>query len=163
MSECFELFNLVHKVTDDLSAIRRVAREVVADYAAEGTVYLELRTTPRAVQPLAGSAIRIASARSYSPTPPAAPTPSGKCPNQGSSQDDYVDTVLQALNEASTAHADTSVGLLLSINRAQSSVVAEQTVRLARQLRHRGVLGIDFSGNPYQTAPVAAESTTAGT
>jgi adenosine deaminase len=51
LSECFDLFKLIYELTDSEESIRRIAREVVVDFAADGVVYLELRTTPRCVMP----------------------------------------------------------------------------------------------------------------
>lgn len=47
LAECFKLFDVIHKCTATLAAVRRIAREVVEDFANDGVVYLELRTTPR--------------------------------------------------------------------------------------------------------------------
>ena len=43
------MFSLVHTITDNTWAVAEAARDVICDFAAEGVVYLELRTTPRAV------------------------------------------------------------------------------------------------------------------
>jgi adenosine deaminase len=47
LSECFEIFNLIHTITTEAAIIRRLAREACEDFAADGCVYLELRTTPK--------------------------------------------------------------------------------------------------------------------
>jgi adenosine deaminase len=49
LGQCFEIFELIHKVIDSLPVLRRVTREVIDDMVASGVVYLELRTTPRAL------------------------------------------------------------------------------------------------------------------
>jgi hypothetical protein len=46
------------------------------------------------------------------------------------------------------AGADIQVRLLLSIDRRQSTDEALETARLAVQLRDKGVVGLDLSGNP---------------
>mmetsp|Transcript_30676 Transcript_30676/g.62370 ORF Transcript_30676/g.62370 Transcript_30676/m.62370 type:complete len:383 (-) Transcript_30676:143-1291(-) len=49
LSQCFEIFELIHKTIDSIAVLRRVTREVIDDMAASSVVYLELRTTPRAL------------------------------------------------------------------------------------------------------------------
>jgi adenosine deaminase len=50
---------------------------------------------------------------------------------------------------ASIAPLPTLVHLLLSIDRRETTEAALETVELAASLQHRGVVGIDLSGNPY--------------
>jgi len=59
----------------------------------------------------------------------------------------YVETVLSAIKNTSPKH-DIIVGLLLSINRKESSEEAMETVKLAIEYSDKGVCGIDLSGNP---------------
>jgi len=47
LEQCFKLFGMVHKVVNTLEVVKRITSEVLADYMAENTIYLELRTTPR--------------------------------------------------------------------------------------------------------------------
>lgn len=47
LEQCFKLFGSVHKVINTLEIVKRITSEVLADYMAENTIYLELRTTPR--------------------------------------------------------------------------------------------------------------------
>lgn len=49
----------------------------------------------------------------------------------------------------STAPPPILVHLLLSIDRRETTEAALETVELAATLQHRGVVGIDLSGNPY--------------
>ncbi len=53
LSECFQLFDLIHRVTTDHATITRIATEVVEDLAADNVIYAELRTTPKASTGLA--------------------------------------------------------------------------------------------------------------
>lgn len=57
---CFELFRLIHELTTDVETVDRITREVISfgrikvlkvieDFANENVKYLELRTTPRAI------------------------------------------------------------------------------------------------------------------
>jgi hypothetical protein len=43
------MFSLVHAITDNPWAVGEATRDVIRDFAADGAVYLELRTTPRQV------------------------------------------------------------------------------------------------------------------
>lgn len=50
LSACFAIFAAIHKTVTNLPAVQRIAREVLADFAADNVRYLELRTTPRPLQ-----------------------------------------------------------------------------------------------------------------
>jgi adenosine deaminase len=43
------MFSLVHSITDNTWAVAAATRDVIREFAADGVVYLELRTTPREV------------------------------------------------------------------------------------------------------------------
>lgn len=47
MSDCFKLFDLIHKLTTTHETITRITRAVVQAFAADNVAYLELRTTPK--------------------------------------------------------------------------------------------------------------------
>ena len=47
LAECFEYFAIVHRVVADADALRRIARETAEDFASQGAVHVELRTTPK--------------------------------------------------------------------------------------------------------------------
>ncbi len=51
LSECFEVFSLMHKVIENEDVLYRITCEVVQDFAKDGVVYAELRTTPRPLPP----------------------------------------------------------------------------------------------------------------
>lgn len=67
---CFELFRIIHSLVDDADAVKLVAREVVRDFAQDGVVYLELRTTVKAI------------------------------PSAGMSEEDYLSAVVEGIQEA---------------------------------------------------------------
>ncbi|KAK4258980.1 hypothetical protein QN277_005365 [Acacia crassicarpa] len=148
LREVFELFDLIHIITTDHMTVTRITKEVIEDFAAENVVYLELRTTPKA-----NSSI-------------------------GMSKRSYVEAVLKGLRAVSTVDVDfmsdnenserlvNSLGpttnhkynvntrkrivvrLLLSIDRRETTEAAKETVSLALEMKHLGVVGIDLSGNP---------------
>ena len=62
MADCFALFALIHRLTTRHEVVTRITAEVVSDAAADGVLYLELRTTPKA---------RLASRRVAPCIPPA--------------------------------------------------------------------------------------------
>ena len=66
----------------------------------------------------------------------------------------YVDAVLAGLEAARMAGGDGAplVRLLLSIDRRESAASAVETVELAEELRARGVVGIDLSGEPASSS-----------
>ena len=47
IDHCFRLFSIIHRVIATAPIVKRVFREVLADYMEENTLYLEIRTTPR--------------------------------------------------------------------------------------------------------------------
>lgn len=50
MDECFKLFDVIHHLVDSLDTVQEATREVLHAYSSEGTIYLELRTTPREIE-----------------------------------------------------------------------------------------------------------------
>ncbi|XLU79116.1 hypothetical protein S245_002537, partial [Arachis hypogaea] len=133
---------------NDHMTVTRIANEVVEDFASEKVVYLELRTTPK------------------------------KNDSQGMSKRSYVEAVLEGIRSVSSVdvalipytedprnlleslHAATNdkcdgnsrkkifVRLLLSADRRETTEATMETVKLALDMRHLGVVGIDLSGNP---------------
>lgn len=47
LSEVFNIFALIHRVTTDAGVISRITLEVLQDFAQENVIYVELRTTPK--------------------------------------------------------------------------------------------------------------------
>lgn len=123
MDECFEMFDLIHHAVVSRSALRRVVVEAVEDFAAENVRYLELRSTPRALE------------------------------RDGLTRADYVTEVVAALDEchARIDLNGIQVRLILSINRNQPLEVAEETVALAMHWAFERkcpyIVGVDLSGH----------------
>eukprot|EP01059_Diplonema_ambulator_P008189 TRINITY_DN1772_c6_g1_i1.p1 TRINITY_DN1772_c6_g1~~TRINITY_DN1772_c6_g1_i1.p1 ORF type:complete len:355 (+),score=91.02 TRINITY_DN1772_c6_g1_i1:68-1066(+) len=121
MHRCFKLFDAVGKVTDTLRAIKRIAREVVVDYAMENTKFLELRTSLKALEGTTEreylEAVLQGMEEGKASLPP-------------------------------THHIETS--LLVSINRGLDPSNAASAIKHAEEYFNKGVRGIDFSGNCYK-------------
>ncbi len=107
--------------------IARITREAVADAAADGVRYLELRFTPMALSRL-----------------------------QGFSYGEVMDWVIQSAEEAGRDYGLTT-GLIVSLNRHEPVAVAEEVTRLAVERLGRGIVGIDLAGNEvdFAAAPFA--------
>jgi adenosine deaminase len=128
MENCFRLFNLIHKYLVSSEQLRRVIRETVEDYVSENTVYLELRTTPRALSDF---------------------------PSDG--QRKYIEVLVDEIAQMNQLYQDKiMVRILLSVNRGYSLAEAQEIIDLAIELSARSpakeafnnIVGIDFSGNP---------------
>lgn len=92
---------------------------MLQDFQADGVVYLELRTTPRAI------------------------------PDKGITKDDYVKTVLNILNAWNNdANNTLRAYLILSVDRRNTLTQAEEVVDLCIKHRSAGVVGIDLCGDP---------------
>lgn len=124
LAECFALFAVIHRLTTRHDLVERVTQEVVDDFAADGVLYCELRTTPK----------RLLS--------------------EGITKVSYVDAVLRGVDAAvcgpngGNGTGPITIRLLLSIDRREGAEDALETVQLAASLRSRGVVGVDLSGNP---------------
>ncbi|KAM4675028.1 N6-Methyl-AMP deaminase [Discoglossus pictus] len=47
LEECFQMFRIIHQITDTAEDILMVTKDVIKEFAADGVKYLELRSTPR--------------------------------------------------------------------------------------------------------------------
>jgi len=150
LKKCFELFKTIHALCTDHATITRVAAEAVVDFALDGVVYLELRTTPK------------------------------DFPERGVTKESYCEAALRGMalgahvarrllrrergkglqsssRETTSFSEDESekdvafvARLILSVDRKESVAEAKRTVRLAAYLRDTdcGVVGVDLSGDP---------------
>jgi len=92
---------------------------VLQDFQDDGVVYVELRTTPRAIL------------------------------GEGVTKDDYVKTVLEILNAHNDdANNTMRAFLILSIDRRNNIADAEEVVDLAIKYQSAGVVGVDLCGDP---------------
>lgn len=88
------------------------------DFAQDGVVYLELRTTPRAM------------------------------PSAGLSKAGYIQLVLDSLAAAEQENPSVHVRLILSIDRRNTADEAAEVVELAKQFARQGVVAVDLCGDP---------------
>lgn len=89
------------------------------DFQSDGVVYIELRTTPRAMS------------------------------RSGVTKENYVTTVLNALKEHNAKTENTMRAfLILSIDRRNTRAEAEEVVDLATKYHSAGVVGVDLCGDP---------------
>ncbi|KAL5429780.1 hypothetical protein PMIN04_000159 [Paraphaeosphaeria minitans] len=116
----FPLFSsYIYKLCDDLPSIASSTARVLEDFQADGVVYVELRTTPRAI------------------------------PSRGITKKGYVKTILDALREHNDQNTNTMRAfLILSIDRRNTAAEAQEVVDLALEYRSEGVVGVDLCGNP---------------
>lgn len=128
LKECFAIFDVIHSVVVNTDMITRITREVVEDFAADGCVYLELRSTPRR---------DVMTAREY-----VAAVEEGLAQGEAKAN--------------SSGRRKIHARLLLSINRSQSASIAEDTVGLALELAARDsnvyIVGVELSGNPFSSS-----------
>lgn len=120
-SRFFPLFSsyLYHLVNDE-AALKYTTLSVLRDFAADGVVYLELRTTPRAL------------------------------PRSNLSKADYVSTILSTIAEFESSDHRLRTKLILSVDRRNTLTEAMEVVDLIRQFASQGVVGIDLCGDPLR-------------
>ncbi|KAK7359749.1 hypothetical protein VNO77_01714 [Canavalia gladiata] len=148
LTEVFKMFDLIHILTTDHATVTRITREVIEDFAAENVVYLELRTTPKRNDSIGMSKRSYVEAvlkglRSVTSVDVAF------IPNCEDSRSLFHPLPTIAHNKCNgNARKRIFVRLLLSIDRRETTEAAMETVKLALEMRHFGVVGIDLSGNP---------------
>ena len=155
LSQCFQLFDVIHKAVSSIAAVERVAAEVIEDFAADGVCYCELRSaarSPTTPPTLPSAQPLVVGVRST--------TPRGDCTDRDgrvASRADYVRAISSVVRRSETLPSSRSmvVRLLLSVDRSRTPAEALEVVRLAHEFSAAGggegggyVVGVDFSGNP---------------
>ncbi|CAM5145001.1 unnamed protein product [Eretmochelys imbricata] len=121
LEECFQMFNIIHQITNRTEDILLVTKDVIKEFAADGVKYLELRSTPREEN------------------------------GTGMTKRAYVEAVLEGIKQCKEEDLDIDVRFLIAIDRRGGPIVAKQTVKLAEEflLSTDGiVVGLDLSGDP---------------
>ena len=113
-------FQTLRKFFRSPQIIQRVAGEAVADAAADGVIYLELRFTP----------VALSRAENF---------PLGE----------VIDWVLEATQKADHEFGSTT-RLITSVNRHESVDLAEKVIALAADRMEDGVAGVDLAGDETQ-------------
>ncbi|KAM7222363.1 hypothetical protein V8F06_002141 [Rhypophila decipiens] len=125
----FPLFSrYIYRLVDTKWALTYTTLSVLQDFAADGVVYLELRTTPRAM------------------------------PQAALSKADYIQTILDAISQFESAQSlshdanpSMKTNLILTIDRRNSLPEAEEVLSLIKQFFNKGVVGLDLAGDPART------------
>ncbi|KAI0432230.1 Metallo-dependent hydrolase [Xylaria sp. FL1042] len=115
----FPLFSsYIYRLVDDADSLNYSTMSVIEDFANDGVVYLELRTTPRSFH------------------------------KEGLDKSAYVKHVLEAIDAAQRRFPSIQVRLILSIDRRNSIVEANEVVALATHFSSCGVVAVDLCGDP---------------
>lgn len=110
-------FNTLRLFYRSPDAIHRITREAIEDAAKDNVKYLELRFTPVALSRAERFPLH-----------------------------DVIDWVITSAQDAAQKNGIT-VRLIASVNRHESTDLAEQVAWLAAEHIHRGLLGLDLAGN----------------
>lgn len=119
VSTFFPLFDkYIYNLITTRADVRLATLSVLQDFAADGVVYLELRTTPRDI------------------------------PSSDITKQDYISIVLETIDRFNKDQASLYCNLILSIDRRNTLPEANNVVELAARYKAQGVVGIDICGNP---------------
>ncbi|KAJ3052203.1 hypothetical protein HK097_006727 [Rhizophlyctis rosea] len=120
LDDFFPLFKCIYEITNNEEAITYATIQTIGEFSDDGVTYLELRSTPR---PNLGTGMTKAS---------------------------YANAILKGIQSASKSHPSTTVRLILSLDRRESTESCLDTVDLAIQLKNKTglVVGIDLCGPP---------------
>ncbi|XP_042394494.1 N6-mAMP deaminase-like isoform X2 [Zingiber officinale] len=146
LPECFKLFDLFHILTTDHQTVTRITKEVIEDFAAENVVYLELRTTPK--QNESKGMTKLSYMKAVINGIQAVDTVDVAFVTSGASNLPLSETTPVNCISNCNKRKKIYVRLLLSIDRRETTASAMETVKLARELKDFGVVGLDLSGNP---------------
>ncbi|XP_008700396.1 adenosine deaminase-like protein [Ursus maritimus] len=121
LEECFQMFQIIHQLTNSPEDILMVTKDVIKEFADDGVKYLELRSTPRRENAT------------------------------GMTKKTYVESVLEGIKQSKQENIDIDVRYLIAIDRRGGPSVAKETVKLAEEFflsTDNTVLGLDLSGDP---------------
>jgi len=160
MKQCFQLFDIIHGLTSDLSVMSRVMDEVLHDFRMNDNCrYIELRSTPREMIESGTNArdyvnVLLNRMERFQQEGLSTTTDISKSlsENDREEQSKAMTTTTATTTTTTTQskhYSYVDAQLLLSVNRAHSFEKAEETVKLAIEYYGRGVCGIDFSGNCF--------------
>lgn len=152
LSQCFQIFDVIHKTVNTSIILERIVKEMVQDNSSDGVVYLEIRSTPRklidfsfeegekqtwTIEIEPGNTVELDASAGYEPVDAAL--------------NNYVESVAHAVYSASKT-SPIVVRLILSVNRTSSLASIERIVTLACAWKNASkskiVVGLDVSGDP---------------
>jgi len=115
----FPLFsNYIYRLCNDVPTIKYSTNAVLQGFDNDGVVYLELRTTPREFK------------------------------ETGLTKVQYIEAVLDCINDYNASSSSMKAFLILSIDRRDTPEKAQECINLATRYQGRGVVGVDLCGNP---------------
>ncbi|RPB29802.1 adenosine deaminase [Terfezia boudieri ATCC MYA-4762] len=118
---CFPLFsNYIYRLCNDVATITYSTNAVLQDFDDDGVVYLELRTTPREFK------------------------------ETGLTKAQYIEAVLNSINDYNTSSSTMKTYLILSIDRRDTPEKAQESINLATRYQGWGVVGVDLCGDPLK-------------
>lgn len=123
LEDCFKIFDIAHAVTVTPDAVKKATKDVIIEFAADNVVYLELRSTPRAVPGVMTKTQYIQA---------------------------IIDTILEIPTFISP-NKSIVVKLLISVNRREGRAEAKENIAEAVSACAAYpdvVVGVDLSGNP---------------
>lgn len=118
MDSFFPLFKIIYRLTDSPRAVQRAVELTLEEFWNDGCYYLELRSTPR------------------------------ENASTGMTQDAYIEAILQGISAIKVRIPRMIVKLILSMDRRMTLEECTQIMDLAQKYAHRGVVGLDFCGDP---------------
>lgn len=113
MEQCFHIFGLLHRLLRKRENLIRVTKEILEDFSMENTVYLELRTTPRAIYDKEKLVL---------------------------SKKEYINTIIDEI-KAFEKKSDMIVRLILSVDRTKGCDEAIENVKLCIELKNEYIVG----------------------
>jgi len=166
LSDCFRIFDVVHKILNNKDSVSRAVYEMIEDCVLDLVSYLEIRTTPRRLTSFAhAEGELILSSSSIVPPhgttfiPPSISSSEGEGVDGGEEVDaalsNYIEVVVAAIVSAQASFPSIVVRLIISINRTSSVETNRRIVKLAKvwsrvhcPLSFPVVVGLDISGDP---------------
>lgn len=150
--ECFEIFTEIGLCVTDLVALKQICIEALEDFAKQGVVYLELRSTPKVLlDTMYGTK---ATKKDYIDT-------ILKCMTDFEEQDqERYNKEMEDMKHNANASSQSLPRLpmtcryIVSINRAESIEVAQEHTQLAMEYAKKSkyVVGLDLSGSPLKNS-----------
>jgi adenosine deaminase len=129
LTDCFDIFSIIHKVVRTRNHVQRLVHEMVEDALVDNVIYLEIRTTPRVLDDYDKGKDDLLGALAY-----------------------YIDGVIEAVEKAERFFEfKVEVRILVSLDRGNKVPFHVSTLDLVRRYHLAGnkyIVGVDVSGDP---------------